>query len=210
MEGTDGFEIGRTPNLVLDSTREVGVFIAVSPSQIPEAGNATDDHEVTAKDVREACVSSRTQQAYRGSLRALSKWIIEIKKNEASANFDKTGEIELTRFTPADFEAFLLEKRKNYRSALKDLYRRKEVPIPVAYDKVWLHFSQASSVCKLLSFRPALQRIRKGSVAIFTLPAVVQDDTRETGYWVCSFLLNYSVELNVSLGVGANVVYTTF
>ncbi|ETK73863.1 hypothetical protein L915_19241 [Phytophthora nicotianae] len=44
---------------------------------------------------------------------------------------------------PTDFEYFLLEKTKtvristlnSYRSALKDLYRRKEVPLPSAYDK---------------------------------------------------------------------------
>ncbi|KAG6946967.1 hypothetical protein JG687_00016400, partial [Phytophthora cactorum] len=52
-------------------------------------------------------------------------------------------QIELTRFTPVDFEAFLLEKRKtvtistlnSYPSVVKDLYRRKEVPLPDAYEK---------------------------------------------------------------------------
>ncbi|KAG6949066.1 hypothetical protein JG687_00015095 [Phytophthora cactorum] len=65
------------------------------------------------------------------------------KGDQAASYFHSDGHIELTRFTPDDFEAFLLEKRKpvristlnSYRSALKDLYRRKEVPLPIAYDK---------------------------------------------------------------------------
>nr|CAI72257.1 hypothetical protein PI35.0080 [Phytophthora infestans]CAI72348.1 hypothetical protein PI49.0560 [Phytophthora infestans] len=109
----------------------------------PADGVAVGDDNVTARDVREACISGRTQQAYRGALRSISKWIVETKKNEMAAYFDSTGQIELTQFTSADFEAFLLEKRKtvtintlnSYRSAIKDLYRRKEVPLPEAYDK---------------------------------------------------------------------------
>ncbi|KAG6971862.1 hypothetical protein JG687_00001808 [Phytophthora cactorum] len=84
---------------------------------------AEDDDDVTAKDVRVACISSRAQLAYRGSLRAISKWIIESKKNETPSYFDATGQIELTRFTPVDFEAFLLEKRKTVTISTLNSYR---------------------------------------------------------------------------------------
>ncbi|KAG3113690.1 hypothetical protein PI124_g6039 [Phytophthora idaei] len=68
----------------------------------------------------------------------MSKWIVDTRKHESSAFFDTIGEIDLKRFTLAEFESFLLEKRKmvgvstlnGYRSALKDLYRRKDVPLP--------------------------------------------------------------------------------
>ncbi|ETN06690.1 hypothetical protein PPTG_12739 [Phytophthora nicotianae INRA-310] len=89
------------------------------------------DEEVTAQDVREACVAKRTQLAYAVSLRVISRWIGSTKKNDSSNYFDGAGQIDLRRFTAADFEAFLLEKRKKvgvstlngFRSAIKDLYR---------------------------------------------------------------------------------------
>ncbi|KAG2808798.1 hypothetical protein PC129_g15240 [Phytophthora cactorum] len=108
-----------------------------------EIDNADEGREVTTKDVRDACISTKTQQAYRGSLRAMSKWIVDTRKHESPAFFDINGEIDLKRFTMAEFESFLLEKRKTvgvstlneYRNALKDLYRRKDVPLPTAYEK---------------------------------------------------------------------------
>ncbi|OWY95482.1 hypothetical protein PHMEG_00034503 [Phytophthora megakarya] len=53
------------------------------------------------------------------------------------------GQIDLESFTAADFEAFHLEKRKTvgvislngFRSAIKPLYRRQEIALPVAYEK---------------------------------------------------------------------------
>ncbi|POM62610.1 LOW QUALITY PROTEIN: hypothetical protein PHPALM_28209 [Phytophthora palmivora] len=108
MEGTDGFESGHIPNLVLDSTREVALHDYLKVEMEP--------------------MITKLQQ------RMSEKRVYHQEHSKLT---------ELTRFTPADFEAFLLEKRKKvristlnrYRSALKDLYRRKEVPIPVAYDK---------------------------------------------------------------------------
>ncbi|ETP12788.1 hypothetical protein F441_11889, partial [Phytophthora nicotianae CJ01A1] len=70
------------------------------------------DEEVTAQDVREACIAKRTQLAYAVSLRIISRWIGSTKKNDSSNYFDGAGQIDLRRFTAADFEAFLLEKRK--------------------------------------------------------------------------------------------------
>ncbi|DAZ99858.1 TPA: LOW QUALITY PROTEIN: hypothetical protein N0F65_008601 [Lagenidium giganteum] len=81
--------------------------------------------DITAKDVRDACISTRTQRAYRSNVRLLSKWI-EDTKSDASIYFHADGEINLTVFTPQDFEAFLISKRKSvgistlngYRSAI--------------------------------------------------------------------------------------------
>ncbi|KAG2799034.1 hypothetical protein JG687_00016399 [Phytophthora cactorum] len=54
-------------------------------------GVAENDDDVTAEDVREACISSRTQQAYRGSLRAIAK--VETKKNEIPRYLGATGQL---------------------------------------------------------------------------------------------------------------------
>ncbi|ETN17272.1 hypothetical protein PPTG_05113 [Phytophthora nicotianae INRA-310] len=104
---------------------------------------AAETLEVTAKDVRDACISVKTQQAYRSSLRAMSKWIRDTKMEQAPTFFDASGNIDLDRFTLDEFDSFLMEKRKNvgvstlngYRSALKDLYRRQDVPLPNTFEK---------------------------------------------------------------------------
>ncbi|ETK82176.1 hypothetical protein L915_12394 [Phytophthora nicotianae] len=98
--------------------------------------------EVTAQDVRDACVSSKTQRAYNGSLRVISRWIKATKPDNTDQYFDSNGQIILDHFTPSDFDDFLLEKRKSvsvgmlsgYRSAIKDLYRKKERSLPLAYN----------------------------------------------------------------------------
>jgi len=110
---------------------------------ITAASSPPELEQVTSRDVREACIAARTQRAYAGSLRTLSRWIVDTKKQDSHLYFDKSGQINLRRFTSADFEAFLLEKRKTvgvsslngYRSAIKDLYRRNELPLPSVYEK---------------------------------------------------------------------------
>ncbi|ETI37477.1 hypothetical protein F443_16532, partial [Phytophthora nicotianae P1569] len=104
---------------------------------------AAETLEVTAKDVRDACISVKTQQSYRSSLRAMSKWIRDTKMEQAPTFFDPSGNIDLDRFTLDEFDSFLMEKRKTvgvstlngYRSALKDLYRRQDVPLPNTFEK---------------------------------------------------------------------------
>ncbi|KAE9073512.1 hypothetical protein PF010_g25041 [Phytophthora fragariae] len=84
-----------------------------------------------------------SQQKLSKRIAAASAPFIETKKHESSAFFGATGEIDLKRFTLAEFEAFLLEKRKTvgvstlnvYRSAVKDLYRRQDIPLPESYVK---------------------------------------------------------------------------
>ncbi|ETN21808.1 hypothetical protein PPTG_01900 [Phytophthora nicotianae INRA-310] len=95
--------------------------------------------EITVQDIRNACVSSKTYRAYKGSLASISKWIRASKGESGSQYFTADGEIDVGVFTARDFESFLLEKRKTvsvatlsgYRSAIKDLYRRREVPLPI-------------------------------------------------------------------------------
>ncbi len=77
-------------------------------------------------DVRNACISTRTQQSYTSSLRTIANWINQNKQNPERF-FDTTGAINLERFTPSDLEAFLLARRQSvtvstlngYRSAIK-------------------------------------------------------------------------------------------
>ncbi|ETN20619.1 hypothetical protein PPTG_03589 [Phytophthora nicotianae INRA-310] len=73
---------------------------------------AAETLEVTAKDVRDACISVKTQQSYRSSLRAMSKWIRDTKMEQAPTFFDPSGNIDLDHFTLDEFDSFLMEKRK--------------------------------------------------------------------------------------------------
>ncbi|KAG6950776.1 hypothetical protein JG687_00014033, partial [Phytophthora cactorum] len=58
-----------------------------------------------------------------------------------SALFDASGDLDPRRSTPKDFEAFLVDKRETlnigtlggYRSTMKDLYRRRNLPLPPGY-----------------------------------------------------------------------------
>ncbi|KAH9108423.1 hypothetical protein LEN26_012427 [Aphanomyces euteiches] len=103
---------------------------------------------ITAKDVRDACISPKTQQAYASAIRAMSKWIVDTKGDGSSEYFDANRQINLTVFTPRDFEEFLLEKRKHvtvstlngYSSAIKDLHRRNQIPLLAAYEKDFATF----------------------------------------------------------------------
>ncbi|DBA02121.1 TPA: hypothetical protein N0F65_011188 [Lagenidium giganteum] len=61
--------------------------------------------------------------------------------------FDADGDLNVNAFTSADFEQFLLAKVNDpakqlcartlsgFRSAVKDVYRRKRIPLPTAYDE---------------------------------------------------------------------------
>jgi hypothetical protein len=145
VETEDAQRPPMTTTSILQPSETVEVERSIGLASMPPAGLADGgvDREVTAKDVREACISAKAQQAYRGSLRAMSKWIVENKKQHSSIYFDTNGQIDLKRFTLAECELFLLDKRKSvsvstlngYSSALKDLYRRQEVPLPVTYEK---------------------------------------------------------------------------
>ena len=67
---------------------------------------------------------------------------------ESASFFLANGQINLDRFTPNDFEAFLADKRRTvsistfngYRSAIKDLYRRSNLPLPDEYKGKMVEF----------------------------------------------------------------------
>ncbi|KAF0724833.1 hypothetical protein Ae201684P_020346 [Aphanomyces euteiches] len=70
------------------------------------------------------------------------------KGDGSSEYFDANRQINLTVFTPRDFEEFLLERRKHvtvstlngYSSAIKDLHRRNHIPLLAAYEKDFATF----------------------------------------------------------------------
>ncbi|KAJ8575936.1 hypothetical protein ON010_g3273 [Phytophthora cinnamomi] len=86
---------------------------ASAPSTWAAAQNGSEPREVIIQDVRDACVSSKTQRAYRGSLAVISRWIRSSKGDEPPMYFTSTIQLNLTDFTPSAFEAFLLKKRKS-------------------------------------------------------------------------------------------------
>ncbi|KAL4155299.1 hypothetical protein PRNP1_007409 [Phytophthora ramorum] len=63
-----------TSDLLTTMSSDTAVVIT-SGTVVPRRAGATTAEalEVTAKDVRDACISKRTQQAYAGSLRAISR-----------------------------------------------------------------------------------------------------------------------------------------
>ncbi|POM80550.1 Hypothetical protein PHPALM_1599 [Phytophthora palmivora] len=125
MEGTDGFEIGHTPNLLLDSTREAAL------------------HDYLKVEMQPMITKLQQRMSEKRVYHQEHSKLTHVTDSQFESVRKMLGGCYAGR-AAADFEAFLLEKRKkvristlnSYRSALKDdLYRRKEVPIPVAYDK---------------------------------------------------------------------------
>ncbi len=97
---------------------------------------------VSAAMVRAACISASTQRSYASNVRVISQWI---KSNHEDWRqfFDETGAIDVTVFTPQHFEQFLVDRTNaravkvttlsGYRSAMKNMYRSKQIPIPHEY-----------------------------------------------------------------------------
>ena len=75
---------------------------------------------------------SQTQALYKRSSQTISKWIVEPKHDEAPQYFDFDGQLDLTVFSPTDFESILIEMRSSayastlnvYRISVNDLYRK--------------------------------------------------------------------------------------
>ncbi|KAE9052354.1 hypothetical protein PR001_g597 [Phytophthora rubi] len=98
--------------------------------------------ELDGAGVRARCIAVGTTSTYKSYLKGIRKWIMANKKfGNPQRFFTASGELDPTVFTPKEFEAFLLAKRKDlkavtlggYRSAMKDLYRRNNVPVPDEY-----------------------------------------------------------------------------
>ena len=101
---------------------------------------------IDSSHVRDNCISASTKASYRSCLNGISKWILA-SQEDASAFFDENGEINFNVFTADHFEQFLLSRVNDhvkpvtvgtlsgFRSAIKDLYRRKKVPLPNEYNE---------------------------------------------------------------------------
>ncbi|POM62067.1 LOW QUALITY PROTEIN: hypothetical protein PHPALM_28821 [Phytophthora palmivora] len=103
MEGTGGFEVDHTPNLIQHEKLECWLLSTLHD-------NVKVEIQPMITKLQQRMSERRVYQQERKNLTEL---IIETKKNEASAYFDKTGEIELDQLTPADFKTLLLQKRKS-------------------------------------------------------------------------------------------------
>ncbi|KAG3099010.1 hypothetical protein PI125_g15177 [Phytophthora idaei] len=87
--------------------------------------------------VRARCISDGTVARYRSYINGIRKWVMA-NKNIINPQrfFDASGDLDPRRFTPKDFESFLVDKRETlkagtlggYRSAIKDLYRGRNLP----------------------------------------------------------------------------------
>jgi hypothetical protein len=120
------------------------VFMSDGRSQQPVARG--ERPAADAQAIRDACISAQTRKKYTSNISSIKKWIRELlPQDESESNtarfFDKNGDLNLTEFTPAYFEKFLVRKRRTaksvtlsgYRSAIKDLYRLEGIKLPVEY-----------------------------------------------------------------------------
>jgi len=103
---------------------------------------ALDAVELDGDGVRAKCIAAGTVGRYKSYLNGIRKWVMANKTIINPQRFFTTaGELDPSAFTPKDFEAFLLAKRKDlkavtlggYRSAMKDLYRRNNLLVPAEY-----------------------------------------------------------------------------
>ncbi|GMF56835.1 unnamed protein product [Phytophthora fragariaefolia] len=137
-----------------------------SSSSGPGALNANPP-EVTAQDIRNACVSTKTHRAYRGSLAMISRWIRATKGTSASEYFTAEGEIDIERFTSRDFEARIPFVRAAQHSLAVDplAVHLSRVCLPLnrpQFAALPLHFQDNDDptvgAC-LLSMYPELQKV---------------------------------------------------
>ncbi|KAG3102800.1 hypothetical protein PI124_g13738 [Phytophthora idaei] len=97
--------------------------------------------------VRARCISDGTVGRYRSYINGIRKWVMT-NKNIINPQrfFDASGDLDPRRLTPKDFESFFVDKRETlkastlggYRSAMKDLYRRRNLPLPPEYGEVMM------------------------------------------------------------------------
>ena len=105
-----------------------------------------NSEEISADTVRAACISTSTRRAYSSCIRVISQRIRDTQTRPDSY-FEGDGVIDTNVFTPDVFERFLLWRvnaqgktvkvttLSGYRSAMKNLYRAKRLPIPQEYDQ---------------------------------------------------------------------------
>ncbi|EGZ13112.1 hypothetical protein PHYSODRAFT_512814, partial [Phytophthora sojae] len=124
------------------------------------ADGSSQDAVAEVKAIRDACISKETRKKYTSNINGIKKWIREVyaltlEDRNTAKFFDADDDLNLTEFTPACFEQFLVYKRSTvksatlsgYRSAIKDLYRLKRAALPVEYGD---DMKQFFSRCKRL------------------------------------------------------------
>ncbi|ETP28702.1 hypothetical protein F442_22022 [Phytophthora nicotianae P10297] len=111
---------------------------------MPARSSQEDAIFVDPKALRDACLSRDTRNKYTGSINGIKTWLRE-ERSALDPNiaryFTADGDLNLSEFTPAVFEDFLAYKRTRvkavtlggFRSAIKDLYRTRELSFPVEY-----------------------------------------------------------------------------
>lgn len=104
--------------------------------------DAPGQERLDGDGVRARCISDGTIARYRSYLKGIRQWVLA---NKSIANpqrfFDASGNLDPRKFKAKDFEAFLVDKQDKlttgtlggYRSAMKDLYRRHQLPLPSVY-----------------------------------------------------------------------------
>ncbi|ETW01156.1 hypothetical protein H310_06758 [Aphanomyces invadans] len=94
----------------------------------------------TLEEIRDMRVSRSTKAGYKSGLNQVKKWIMA---HGSPIMLKHDGAIDLTVFQYSDFLAFIQWQYQcsnkpgtlaSYRSAIKDLYKRENVPLPVEYD----------------------------------------------------------------------------
>ncbi|OWY97843.1 LOW QUALITY PROTEIN: hypothetical protein PHMEG_00031525 [Phytophthora megakarya] len=109
----------------------------MSDGSVPD----TSALEADVKGIRYARISRDTRKS---NINGIKKWIrqelAQVDRNTARFFYER-GDLNLAKFKPAVFEKFLSYKRaqaqsatlSGYRSAIKDLYRLKRIPMPDEY-----------------------------------------------------------------------------
>ncbi|RHY01688.1 hypothetical protein DYB25_012131 [Aphanomyces astaci] len=119
---------------------------------------AISRHASTLEDIRDMRVADSTKKGYKSGLNQIKKWI---SGHGSPAMLKSDGTINLQVFEYNDFLAFVQWVYQNtsntpgtiasYRSALKDLYKRENIPVPVEYESEMKDIFQGSFTIIILN-----------------------------------------------------------
>ncbi|RLO12912.1 hypothetical protein DYB28_001005 [Aphanomyces astaci] len=101
---------------------------------------AISRHASTLEDIRDMRVAESTKKGYKSGLNQIKNWI---SGHGSPAMLKSDGTINLQVFQYNDFLA--------YRSALKDLYKREHIPVPVEYESEMKDIFQGSFTMIILN-----------------------------------------------------------
>ncbi|KAH9142205.1 hypothetical protein AeRB84_013707 [Aphanomyces euteiches] len=95
----------------------------------------------TLEDIREMRVAKSTKAGYKSGINQIKKWVLV---HGSSDMLTSDGDINLSVFAYTYFLAFIQWMYQNtpnkpntlasYRSAIKDLYKRQNMAVPLQYD----------------------------------------------------------------------------